>query len=143
MVSLKGHGAYLDASTVIYAIEGHAQYSNLQAGLLDPLDAGAFTAITSEITLVETVVGPRKAGDVITEAKFRVFLTSKAKLITQPITLAVLEKVIEFRTKHGLKIPDAIHLATGVLAGCTVFVTRDASWAKTGVTVVEPQDIVP
>ena len=92
--------------------------------------------------MVETVVGPRNAGDVNTEAKFRVFLTSSANLAIAPIIMAVLEKVIELRTKHGLKIPDAIHLATGILAGCTVFVTRDSSWAKTGVTVVEPQDIV-
>ena len=105
------------------------------------MDAGAFTAVTSEITLVETVVGPRKAGDVNAEAKFRAFLTPSPKLAIEPITMAVLEKVIELRTKHGLKIPDAIHLATGFLIGCTVFVTRDASWKRTGVTVVEPQDV--
>jgi predicted nucleic acid-binding protein len=45
------------------------------------------------------------------------------------------------RAQYGLKIPDAIHLATGILAGCTLFVTRDASWKKAGVAVVEPQDV--
>ena len=95
----------------------------------------------SEITLVETIVGPRKAGDVNAEAKFRVFLTPTANLIVEPISMAFLEKVTELRANHGVKIPDAIHLATGILAGCSVFVTRDASWAKMGVAVVEPQDV--
>jgi len=110
MVSLAGENANLDANTVIYAIEGYAQYTNLTAGLLIPLDAGAF-------------------------------LRPSPNLHIEPISLPVLEKVIELRARHGLKIPDAIHLATGILAGCTVFVTCDASWAKTGVTVVEPQDV--
>ena len=94
MVSLAGEHAYLRANTVIYAIEGYGQYSNLQAGLLIPLDAGAFTAVTSEITLVETVVGPRRAGDSLTESDYRAFLTPSANLHVEPITLPVLEKVI-------------------------------------------------
>jgi len=141
MVNLAGEHAYLDANTIIYAIEGYAKYTNLRAGLLLPLDGGAFTAVTSEITLVETIVGPRKTGDALTESDYRAFLTPSASMHIEPITLPVLEKVIELRAQYGLKIPDAIHLATGILVGCTVFVTRDASWAKTGVTVVEPQDV--
>jgi predicted nucleic acid-binding protein len=141
MVSLSGHRVYLDANTVIYAVEGNAPYANLQAGLLIPLDKGLFTAVTSEITLVETVVGPRKAGDINTEAKYRVFLTPSANLAIEPITMAVLEKVIDLRTKYGLKIPDAIHLATGILAGCDLFVTGDQAWNRAGVTVVDPADV--
>ena len=138
---MHGHRAYLDANTIIYALEGLAHYTNLKAGLLDPLDAGAFIAITSEITLVETIVGPRKAGKAADGAEVRNFLMPSASMVILPVTLTVLEKVIDIRAQHGLKIPDAIDLATGILAGCTVFVTRDASWAKTGVTVVGPQDI--
>lgn len=142
MVSLKGERAYLDANTVIYAVEGYALYTNLAAGLLIPLDKGELTAVTSQITLVETVVGPRKIGDTATETDYRDFLTPSDHLSIEPVSIAVLEKVIELRAQYSLKIPDAVHLATGLLAGCTVFVTRDASWKRTGVTVVEPQDVV-
>jgi predicted nucleic acid-binding protein len=142
VVKLKGQHAYLDANTVIYAIEGYTKYTNLRAGLLAPLDNGEFTAVTSLITLVETVVGARKVGDAATETDYRDFLTPSANFSIEPVSLPVLEKVIELRAQYGLKIPDAIHLATGLLAVCTVFVTRDASWARTGVSVVEPQDIV-
>ena len=140
-MSLQGHRAYLDSNTIIYALEGHSQYTNLKAGLLDPLDAGLFTAVTSEITLVETIIGPRKVGDANAEAEFRAFLTPSSNLRVEPVTLAVLEKVIDLRAKFGLKIPDAIHIATGILAGCTLFVTRDASWKNVGVAVAEPQDV--
>jgi len=63
MVSIRGQKVYLDSNTIIYVLEGFAEYSNLKTGLLDALDAGDATAVTSELTLVETVAGPRKATD--------------------------------------------------------------------------------
>jgi len=105
------------------------------------LDDGEFTAITSELTLVETVVGPRKAGDTATEADYRDFLTPSANFNIQPVSLQVLEKVIELRARHGFKIPDAIHLATGHIEGCDLFITGDEAWSKAGVVVVDPANI--
>ena len=140
MVSLKGRKVYLDANTIIYAVE-LPQFSNLKTGLLIPLDAQEFTAVTSEITLAETVIGPRKAGNMATEQLFRKFLTPSSNFLLEPITLAVLEKVIDLRAQYSLKIPDAIHLATGILAGCDLFVTGDHVWSKAGVTVVDPADV--
>ncbi|AIE84547.1 PilT-like protein [Fimbriimonas ginsengisoli Gsoil 348] len=62
-------------------------------------------------------------------------------MITEPISNLILEKAIDLRALHGLKTPDAIHIATGLIAGCTVFITRDQAWAKAGVTVIEPQEL--
>jgi len=143
MVSIKGRHVYLDANTVIYALEGMPQYTNLKTGLLDPLDFGEFTAVTSQLTLLEAIVFPRRNGNVAAEETFRAFLTPSASLAVQGISLAVLEKTIELRAQFpALKTPDAIHLATGILAKCDLFVTRDAGWAKVGVAVVSPMDIV-
>jgi hypothetical protein len=83
MVSLKGHKVYLDASTVIYAVELH--FANLKAGLLKPLDDQELVAVTSEITLAETIIGPRKAGNTANEKLFRTFLTPSQHFILQPI----------------------------------------------------------
>ena len=141
MVNLSGHRAYLDANTIIYAVEGLANFANLKAGLLDPLDAGAFTAVTSELTLIETITGPRKAGKPGDEAAFRKFLTPTAHLLVEPLTLTVIEKVIELRAQFGFKTPDAIHVATGMLAGCDLFITGDQAWIKAGIAVVDPADL--
>ena len=58
MVSLKGHKVYLDASTVIDAMEGLADFSNLKAGLTDLLDALEVRVVTSQLTLLEAMVFP-------------------------------------------------------------------------------------
>jgi len=142
MVSLKGHRVYLDASTVIYALEGLSQYGNLKTGLLIPLDKLEFVSVTSRLTLLEALVFPLRNGDQIGEQNFRAFLTSSSHKIIEPVSDAVLEKATSLRAQYlGLKTPDAIHLATGILAGCDLFVTGDQSWSKTGVTVVDPADI--
>jgi len=141
MVSLAGCRVYLDANTIIYAVEGLPNFANLRTGLLDPLDAGVVTAVTSELTLIETITGPRKAGKPDDEAAFRKFLTPSANLLMLPLTLPIVEKVIELRARFGFKTPDAIHLATGMLAGCDLFVTGDQFWNRAGVKVVDPADI--
>lgn len=62
-------------------------------------------------------------------------------LILRPIATAVLENIIELLKKLGFKTPGAIHLATGMLAGCDLFVTGDQARNKSGVTVVAPADV--
>ena len=61
-------------------------------------------------------------------------------MVLRPIDLAVLERALDLRLL-GLKTPDAIHVATGMLESCDVFLTRDKEWAKAGVTVVDPGDV--
>ena len=141
MVSLRGLRAYLDPSTVIYAFDGATEFANLQAGLLDLLDDEGMTAVTSELTLLEVLTGPRKAGNLFLEATYCVFLTPSPVVQLEPISWAVLEKAIGLRALHGLKTPDSIHIATGLLAGCSHFVTRDQAWSKAGITVVQPQEL--
>jgi len=142
MVSLQGRHVYLDANTVIYALEGLPQYLNLRAGLLVPLDERLLSAVTSQLTLLETIVFPRRNGDLVAEQTFRTFLTPATNLKIAPIDMVVIEKTIELRAQYpALKTPDAIHLATGILAGCDLFITRDAAWSKVGVEMVNPIDI--
>jgi hypothetical protein len=89
MVSLNGHHAYLDANTVIYALQGFLQYANLKNGLLVPLDAGELTAVTSQLTLLEAIVFPRRNGDEAGEKVFRPFLNSAANVTVEPTSPAV------------------------------------------------------
>ncbi|MHB8637407.1 MAG: type II toxin-antitoxin system VapC family toxin [Fimbriimonadaceae bacterium] len=102
----------VDASTIIYAFEGVAQFANLQTGLLDLLDDEEMTAITSELSSLKVLTGPRKAGNRLLETTYRAFLAPSPVMLTEPVSSAVLEKAIDLRATYGLKTPDAIHVAT-------------------------------
>ncbi|HEV2405428.1 MAG TPA: PIN domain-containing protein, partial [Ktedonobacterales bacterium] len=86
--------------------------------------------LTSELTALETLVGPLRTGDTALETLFRQALYSSPDLRLAPITLAVLERAARLRaTTPSLKTPDAIHAATALVEGCALFVTNDAAFS--------------
>ena len=50
--------------------------------------------------------------------------------LTLPITRQILEAAAQVRATFGLKTPDAIHAATALIEGCTLFVTTDAAFRR-------------
>jgi hypothetical protein len=74
--------------------------------------------LTSELTALESLVGPLKAGDAALEALFRRALFSSPDLRLASVSLSILERAAHLRvTVAGLKTPDAIHAATALSEG--------------------------
>jgi len=136
-VNLKGLRVYIDTNVAIYCLERLADFPNLKSGLIDALDEASVVGVTSELTLLETLVGPRKANDVTGEEAFRRFLTPSAQMVVRPVDSKVIERAIDLRLL-GLRTPDAIHIATAILENCDVLITRDLDWARSGIRVVDP-----
>lgn len=114
---------YIDANSVIYAVEKIEPYHSFLAPLWPAAQAGQVSIITSELTWLETLAKPLRDGKMALELLFRAFLTAQeVELI--PTTLALWEQAARLRAR-GLKTPDAIHAATGLAAGCALFLTND------------------
>jgi predicted nucleic acid-binding protein len=128
-LSLPSAGSvYVDANTVIYAVEKVEPYKSF----LDPLwlaaHAGQVSIITSELTWLETLTKPLRDGNAALETLFRAFLTAKEVCLI-PATLAVWEHAARLRSL-GLKTPDALHAATGLAAGCALFLSNDTVFTR-------------
>jgi predicted nucleic acid-binding protein len=50
------------------------------------------------------------------------------RILCVPISRQILEAAAQIRAASGLKTPDAIHAATALIEGCTLFVTNDAAF---------------
>lgn len=125
-----GAEVYLDANAIIYSVERIAPYRALMQPLWDGSRAGAWRICTSELALLETLVGPLRTGNVSLEDDYRHLLLRSLDLRLAPITLAVLERAARLRaTTPSLKTPDAIHAATALVEGCALFVTNDAAFS--------------
>ena len=130
-LALPEHGSiYLDANCIIYSMERIEPYRTLLQPLWNTAATRTLTIITSELTLLEVLVGPLKTGNKGLEDDFRALLQNSPDVSMLPVTQAVLERAASIRATTGLKTPDAIHAATALLAGCALFVTNDPPFRR-------------
>lgn len=118
---------YADAQVAIYSTDAHPVYAPVCTTLWQP---GAITIVSSELTLMETLVVPLRMGDIAFAAR-RENLWRQPNTRLLPITQNILREAARLRAVvPALKTPDAIHAATALLAGCALFVTNDIGFKR-------------
>ena len=115
----------LDTSPFIYHLEDVAPYSDLTEALFLWITRPGGRAVTSTLTLLEVLVGPYRARDEARVNEFYARLTTFPHLDWLPPTLEIADRAAGLRAAHGLRVPDAIQLATARAAGATLFLTND------------------
>jgi hypothetical protein len=63
---------YLDTSPVIYSVEKHADYWQILVSLWQSLKSGKIEVVTSELTLLETLVQPIRQNNQIQNLDVRI-----------------------------------------------------------------------
>lgn len=127
---------YLDTNIFIYAIERPTIINSEVADLLlDLIGIGPFSGnsriVTSELFLAEALVAPLAANDTFLVTKYEAIQTREFNVDVQQIDLGVLRIAARIRSvTTSIKLPDTIHLATAVNAGCTHFLTADTVLAN-------------
>jgi len=124
----EGGLVYLDTSAIIYSVEKIEPFYSLLTPLWDAAKAGQFGVITSELTLLETLVKPLQARDLLLQGIYRSLLTASRKMQLVPISRKVIEAAANIRAEYRLKTPDAIHV--GSADGCSLFVTNDPAFQR-------------
>jgi predicted nucleic acid-binding protein len=121
---------YLDTTVVIDSVETQPLYWPLLKPLWDQARAGHLCLITSELALMETLVGPLRSGDaLLTSAYEQLFRSPEMRLI--PISQPVLREAARLRAlTPGLRTPDALHAATALLERCALFLTNDTGFRR-------------
>lgn len=115
---------YLDTQVIIYTVEANQNYYSLLQPLWLKFQTGEIELMTSELTLLETLVFPLKNANTILVSDYeQLLLSSDIQLV--PITQSVLRTAANLRANTHLKTPDAIHAATAISEGCTLFLTND------------------
>ncbi len=116
---------YLDTNIFIYAVEAVAEYSVAVETLFGRIDDGSIAAATSELTLAEVLAKPFEAGRHDIARIYEDMLTPSAWLSVLPVERATLIEAARLQSRLALRLPDAIHVATAIAAGCTAVVSND------------------
>ncbi|MDE2838657.1 MAG: type II toxin-antitoxin system VapC family toxin [Chloroflexota bacterium] len=120
---------YIDANAVIYSVERIDPYHRLLAPMWEEARAGRFTITSSELVVLETLIKPLRDGNVRLEMLFRSILDSE-ELRLIPATLPVWEDAARIRATTGLEASDALHAATALRQGCSLFITNDGDFRR-------------
>ena len=121
---------YLDANCFIYSVERIEPYRTLLQPLWESAHEGNCSIVTSELTVLETLVKPLKSGDALLEQGFRALLQDAQEVTLLPISLAILKHAAHLRATVNIKTPDAIHAASGLAIACTHFLTNDVGFRR-------------
>jgi predicted nucleic acid-binding protein len=120
---------YADANIIIRLMEGNAVIrAPIEARLLPLRGTGRFL-LTSRLTRLECRVKPLRANDAALLALYDA-LFAGAEVDLLELTAQVVEKATELRSGLNVRTPDALHLASGILAGATAFLTGDRSLTR-------------
>jgi len=90
------------------------------------IDSGELQAVTSELTLAETMVKPELDGNVDLQRVYELAIQNSGGLRVVPVHRRVLMEAARIRASSHLRLPDAIHAATSLLGTCETFLTNDS-----------------
>lgn len=126
---------YLDTNVFIEMFETRTAASTLIWEMVGNAKTSRLHFISSELTLAEILVKPMKTAHFSNNWQqvndYRQILSDKADLQTiVPITGDILYSAANIRAlTTGIKLPDAIHIATAVIQKCTIFISNDRELA--------------
>ena len=137
-----GGSVYIDANAIIYSVERIEPYREMLAPMWQEARAGRFALASSELVVLETLIKPLREGNALLEMLFRsIFAAAEMDLI--PATLTIWEDAARIRASTGLKTSDALHAATALSAGCTLFITNDTDFRRVqGLSTVVLDDLL-
>ncbi len=120
---------YIDANGLIYSMERIEPYRTLLEPMWQQAQDGNLSIVSSPVLVTEVLVKPLQVGNTEIEMQYReLFASNAVSLLDAPH--AVFDDAARLRAETGLKIPDALHAATALRAGCALFVTNDTDFRR-------------
>lgn len=121
---LAGKTIALDSAPLIYFVEENLYFLERVRPFFNALERSEFTALTSTLTITETLVKPLQHGLAERVQIFQELLTEYVEII--PVTAEIAEAAAKLRADHNLRTPDAIQIATAITCQADFFLTNDA-----------------
>ena len=124
--------AFLDASALIYLVDGEAQWAEATQATLQQLAAEAtdLTLAVSRLSVLECPVTPLRRGDQAILDRFEA-LFAKPVLQSVELSASVVELATQLRANHGLSTPDALQTACCLQLGSeALMIMGDAGFQR-------------
>jgi len=115
----------LDTAIFIYHFETHPTYLPLTTAVLNGLERGLYSGVTSTVTLMEVNVHPWRTGRADIAREYEALLVHFPNLTIADVTRDVARKAAQLRADYAIRPADALQVATAVVNGASLWVTND------------------
>lgn len=123
--SFTGDTIYVDSNIIIFSVEAGNPWSQILKSLFQFVDERRIHLFTSELTLAEVLVKPIADGAQDLIGTYERFLDPASIIKVVSVDRPVLRLAAELQAQLGVKLADAIHVATAKLNACQFFLTND------------------
>ncbi len=132
---------YLDSNVLIYLLDANPTYLQTVERIFGMASTGDLRATTGDVTVTEILVRPLAVGDHAAVDRIAEFLDS-GLVEVRPHTREGFVLAARIRAAHRTSLPDALHVATAVMSGCSALVTNDQRMPSLpGLEVVRLQEL--
>ncbi len=132
----------VDSDCLVYAFEW--QGSERYLFLAENRVARGLQLVVSTLGLTEVMVKWYQTGRPIAVRRARESMVGTPGLTLVDVTADIADRAAEIRAATGLKLPDAVHLATAMVSGAAAFLTNDSRIARqdVGIPILRLDDLV-
>lgn len=123
--TLKDRAVFFDTNIFIYLLEGSAVFKRQIHSIQLGIKYAEFAVFASEIVFAEILPVHVKANNRKNIQSAIKFLSGSGAFDLVPVDRDICIRSGFIRGMTGMKIPDALHVATAIHAGCDVFLTND------------------
>ncbi|SDD66361.1 Predicted nucleic acid-binding protein, contains PIN domain [Aquimonas voraii] len=116
-----------DADPIIYTLEAHERFAERFAPLFQRHAAGELVLAVTTVAVAEVLTGPLRAGEEALAKRYRGLLESWRVV---ELSSDIAESAARLREQYGLKLRDAIQLASALAINAEALVTHDRDFAQ-------------
>jgi predicted nucleic acid-binding protein len=116
----------VDTAPIIYALERHPTFGPYFQPLFDAHGAGKLRFAVTTVTIAEVLTGPFKARKGDLARRYRLVLESWRVI---PLDVDIAQSAAKLLAETGLRLPDAIQLASAIATNAFAIVTHDRDFS--------------
>jgi predicted nucleic acid-binding protein len=120
-----GKRVYLDTNVFIYLLGASEKFGPLCLALLQACAERRILGVTGDVTLAELLVKPLQSNDAAAVAAVRELLIDDGCVDLVSHSRKAFERAAALRAEHGLKMVDALQLATAQEVGAACLISND------------------
>lgn len=117
----------VDSAPIIYLLEANAKFAAHFAPLFQRHADGEIRLAVTTVTVAEVLSGPLKHGEEVLAKRYRAVLEAWQVV---DFTCDIAESAARLRGKYGLKLPDALQVASALSINADALVTHDRDFSK-------------